>query len=92
MLMKTCDLPAAIGSALDSLPPALLSRSGSVFYTGWQSLLEPSPLYILGLNPGGDPVAQSGNTIAKHIAEFRECQEPWSAYADESWEGSAPGS
>jgi hypothetical protein len=86
--------PAAtenIDQMLDRLPTNLLTRSGSVFYTGKEAFAGQRPLYILGLNPGGDPLAQSDETVAKHIAEFRSRVHPWSAYSDESWRGARPG-
>jgi hypothetical protein len=84
-------IPAKISAALDALPSELRTRSGSVFYTGRSAFSEPSPLYILGLNPGGDPVLQAQETIERHIDAFRSRLEPWSAYADESWNGAKPG-
>lgn len=80
-----------IDAALDDLPDHLLSRSGSVFYTGKEAFEGQRPLYLLGLNPGGDPQAQLLNTVAKQIQDFRQRSQPWSAYADESWEGARPG-
>lgn len=80
-----------ISVALDQLSTDLLSRSGSVFYTGCEAFSGTKPLYLLGLNPGGDPTAQARNTIASHLEHFYNRQRPWSAYADDSWEGAAPG-
>lgn len=84
-------LPPLIDEALDRVSPVILPRSGSVFYTGKSAFQSESPLYLLGLNPGGDPQAQRDNTVAKHISEFRGRARPWSAYADDSWEGAPPG-
>jgi hypothetical protein len=81
----------AINSALNSIDPAILPRSGSVFYSGRAAFSKPSPIYLLGLNPGGDPVAQSTETVAVDIQEFRTPPSRWSAYADESWQGASPG-
>ncbi|CAM3101858.1 Uracil-DNA glycosylase-like domain-containing protein [Sphingomonas antarctica] len=81
----------AINDALDALPTSLLSRSGSIFYTGRAAFKAPSQLYILGLNPGGDPVAQAEDTIGTDRQRFLEGPASWSAYADESWAGAAPG-
>lgn len=81
----------AINEALDALPKALRVRSGSVFYTGKDAFKGNRAVYLLGLNPGGNPEAQSANTVAKHIEEFRARAVPWSAYADDRWEGAAPG-
>ena len=81
----------AVEAALDRIPAALLSRSGSIFYTGRAAFSVPSRLYIVGLNPGGDPVAQASETIAAHRLKFREGPAWWSEYADESWRGAMPG-
>lgn len=83
--------PRSIEDALDGLSQELLSRSGSVFYSGREAFTGQRPLYLLGLNPGGDPGAQATNTVAKHIHEFRTRRREWSAYADDSWEGAQPG-
>lgn len=83
--------PAAIDLALNALPPRLLGRSGSVFYTGREAFIGRQPLYLLGLNPGGDPVLQSRETIERALADYRNRNVPWSAYADDSWQGTVPG-
>lgn len=80
-----------IETALERLPTYILQRSGSVFYTGKDAFLGQNPLYILGLNPGGNPDIQRTNTVAGHIDDFRNRSAPWSAYADDSWEGMTPG-
>lgn len=84
-------IPARIDQELDNLPADILCRSGSVFYTAKHAFQGTRLLYLLGLNPGGDPVAQADNTVAGHVASFRERETPWSAYADDSWEGAPPG-
>ena len=82
----------SIDAALSALPPHLLARSGSVFYSGRDAFTGERPVYLLGLNRGGNPVAQATNTVSRHIEAFRTRVEPWSAYADDSWEGAPPGS
>lgn len=81
----------AIEAALDAIPASLLPRSGSVFYSGRAAFSAPSKLYILGLNPGGDPAVQAAETIGIHRQRFRDGQAWWSEYADESWRGAKPG-
>jgi hypothetical protein len=81
----------AIVAALDTIPQPLLDRSGSLFYSGRAAFAAPSRLYIVGLNPGGDPVAQAAETIGAHRQRFRDGQAWWSEYADESWRGAKPG-
>ena len=80
-----------IDTALDNLPEAICSKSGSVFYSGREAFTGKKSLYLLGLNPGGDPVAQVENTVDRHIVEHRQRQDRWSAYANDSWEGARPG-
>lgn len=80
-----------IGQALSDLPEGLTCRSGSVFYSALPAFSGASPIYILGLNPGGDPLAQAQNTVRKHITDWREQVAPYSCYVDEEWEGKAPG-
>ena len=48
------------------IPDHLLGESGKAFYSGRDAFGHQSPLYILGLNPGGDPRAQAEETIARH--------------------------
>ena len=81
----------AIVAALDAIPRALLDRSGSVFYSGRAAFAAPSKLYIVGLNPGGDPAVQAAETIGAHRQKFRDGTAWWSEYADESWCGALPG-
>src|SRR3546814_127078 len=50
--------PVSIDQALASLPPWLIERSGSLFYTGREAFAGRRQLYLLGLNPGGDPDLQ----------------------------------
>lgn len=80
-----------IAAALDAIPAPLLSQSGKVFYTGRGAFSGPNKLYILGLNPGGDPEAQAAETIGASLQQFRLGPAWWSDYADESWCGAAPG-
>ena len=87
----TTTIPAQITNALSNLPKSILERSGSVFYSGRMAFSSPSPLYVLGLNPGGCPLRQSGETVAADIDQFWTQPDEWSAYADESWEGKQPG-
>jgi hypothetical protein len=77
---------------LKLVDPALLPMSGRTFYTGRTAFAQPADIYLLGLNPGGDPEAQADETIARDISLLlNERPEAWSAYADESWRGFAVG-
>ena len=74
------------------IPENLLHVSGSVFYSGRNAFRSTSPLYVLGVNPGGSPEAQSGETIAWHTNKILTVEpDDWSAYRDESWRNAPPG-
>jgi hypothetical protein len=74
------------------IPDELLDVSGSVFYSGRNAFGSASPLYVLGLNPGGNPEAKSQETLAKHTYKVLNLEPAdWSAYRDESWRNSPPG-
>ncbi|MCA9863520.1 MAG: hypothetical protein R2853_11380 [Thermomicrobiales bacterium] len=75
-----------------SVPTHLLNKSGTVFYSGRDAFSNPSRLYLLGLNPGGSPSKQAGETLSWHSNRVLH-DEPanWSAYRDESWQGAPPG-
>ncbi|HEY3798520.1 MAG TPA: hypothetical protein VGL58_09205 [Caulobacteraceae bacterium] len=69
--------------------------SGGVLYSGRRAFSGPSPIYLLGLNPGGDPVKQASDTIGANIAvALSRPEDDWSEYVDGEWlkfaAGSAP--
>jgi len=75
-----------------SVPEALHHESGRVFYSGRDAFSNPSRLYLLGLNPGGSPLELSADTPSSHSnLVLRNAPNNWSAYRDESWQGSYPG-
>lgn len=53
----------AINAALDGIKTDILTRSGSVFYSGRSAFSRPASLYLLGLNPGGSPERQAAETV-----------------------------
>lgn len=74
------------------VPSHLWNVSGSVFYSGRSAFSAPSPLYLLGLNPGGSPIEQAEQTLRWHTDRVQsKYPKGWSAYRDESWKGHAPG-
>lgn len=81
----------AISTALEQVSPEIQCRSGSVFYSGRSAFSAPAPLYLLGLNPGGNPDRQAAETIGADIDQFLTERTDWSAYVDQSWEGRAAG-
>ncbi len=73
------------------LPATMLTRSGAVFNTGRSAFKAPSRLYLLGLNPGGDPATHEHETVGSQMAAVLAKPGHWSAFRDESWNGRAPG-
>jgi hypothetical protein len=74
------------------IPEDLSDVSGSVFYSGRSAFGARSPLYILGLNPGGSPEHQSDETVAWHTnGVLKKMPSEWSEYQDQSWKGAPPG-
>jgi hypothetical protein len=56
------------------------NRSGAVLYNGWSSV-RPGLLYLMGLNPGGDP-----DTIRETVLEsIDSMKDDHCAYTDECW-------
>lgn len=91
MVVANPTLHPEVAAALDAIPTLLPPRSGKVFYSVRGAFSEPRDLYILGLDPGGDPEAQAAETIGADLLRFREGPPWWSDYPDESWHGAPPG-
>lgn len=82
----------AIEALAEQIPKHLLDRSGKVFYAGRNAFSASSPIYMLGLNPGGPPGNHPAETVGNHTnSVLHTLPHDWSAYRDESWEGAAPG-
>lgn len=73
------------------IPVSLTSRSGSVFYSGRDAFSGTKDLYILGVNPGGSPEGRESESVEWHTDKVLKEKSDWSAYRDESWLGSLPG-
>lgn len=73
------------------IPPQLGANSGGVFYSGSDAFIPPKPLYVLGINPGGDPADHTDNTISESNKAFARVPARWSAYRDETWRGRGAG-
>ena len=75
-----------------AIPAELLDKSGKVFYSGRAAFSGKKSLYILGLNPGGDPEKLGNDSIEAHTEWVSTtAPEVWSAYRDERWMGKEPG-
>lgn len=74
-----------ITSALDALDDEMLDRSGSVFYSSRPAFSGKRQIYLLGLNPGGDPTTHKDDTVGKRINEWKDRTEPYSSYIKENW-------
>ena len=68
--------------------PDLLDSSGRVLYSAFRTM-QAGNLYILGINPGGDPVTLAANTIRANLTALPGCTE--NAYIDENWGKKGPG-
>lgn len=74
------------------IPKHLLPMSGSVFYSGRNAFTGQKDIYILGLNPGGDPGNPEEDTVGSHaLSVINDKPDDWSEYRDESWQGKPPG-
>ncbi|MDA0237716.1 MAG: uracil-DNA glycosylase family protein [Proteobacteria bacterium] len=74
------------------IPEHLQHLSGKVFYSGRNAFEQKAGIYVLGLNPGGDPSLHTEETVGAHTDWVLTKFDPdWSAYRDESWKGKAPG-
>ena len=81
----------SVENALKNVPASIMMRSGSVFYSGTSAFSQSTDLYILGLNPGGSPLNQNDETVARDLDDWRSLPARWSSYLDESWQGKPPG-
>lgn len=65
----------------------LLHLSGRILYSSHETL-KPGKIYLLGHNPGGDPVEQAAFTIGRDLDELPS--RTTNAYEDERWRGGYP--
>lgn len=75
-----------IAVAEERLKP-ILHRSGRILYSGAHTLRR-GPMYLLGLNPGGDPTTHD-DTVGSSLKDLSQRTE--NAYLDESWRNYAIG-
>ena len=70
--------------------------SGKAFYSGRKAFEASSRVYIVGINPGGDPSTHGSETVGNHTASLLSSENrDWSAFEHEKWgsktkPGSAP--
>jgi hypothetical protein len=81
-----------IEAAYKRIPSELRGQSGKVFYSGRDAFCKPASLYVLGVNPGGDPNSLTDETVSSHTKwVLDKAPADWSAYRDESWKAKLPG-
>jgi hypothetical protein len=73
------------------IPPSLHQVSGAVFNSGRNAFSAQSPLYILGLNPGGSVEKHEQQTVQWHTEKVSKKPADWAEYQDESWDGKTAG-
>ena len=70
----------------EHIPPELNEHSGAVFYSGRDAFSGLKDLYVLGLNPGGNPVERYDETIGWHTdIVLHDKPDRWSEYSCERW-------
>ena len=68
------------------IPSELKDCSGAVFYSGRDAFSGIKDIYVLGLNPGGDPFERPDETIRRHTdGVLRRKPSRWSEYSCERW-------
>ena len=90
---NTDDVVPLFDELLDLVPTELHPEPGEVFYSGATAFAQPSLLYLLGFNPGGDPARAelSRYTIAADLAASRApLRREWSGFEDD-WRDFGPG-
>lgn len=73
------------------VPDKFKSESGAVFNSGKSAFNKPSLLYMLGLNPGGDPEKHKIETLDFHTKKVLSRPDDWSEFRDERWNKREPG-
>ena len=74
------------------IPAEFMERSGAAFHSGRLAFSRSRDLYVLGLNPGGDPQSHKPLTIKANMERALGSEtSDWSAYLDECWEPSNRG-
>jgi hypothetical protein len=79
--MKNSDVVSALTQKLRDT--GLADMSGALLYSSIATLA-PGKLYVLGYNPGGDPLAETDNT-AIQLAKHAKKRPDWNEYIDGDW-------
>lgn len=89
----TCVPPTLYDELLSLVPGELHQEPGEVFYSGATAFQQPSRLYLMGFNPGGDPAneALTQYTIGADLEASRDPRRgDWSGF-DDDWREFGPG-
>ena len=81
--MKPVVNDSVITELLDAIPESLRGLSGTALYTGLDSWTNSSPLYLMGINPGGQPGTDTIYGNAENLLHNGPAN--YSAYRDERW-------
>lgn len=70
------------------ISPRLSDVSGKAFCSGREAFRRAGGIYVLGCNPGGDPLAHPQETVSAHTGfVLSAAPDLWSAFLDERWQG-----
>lgn len=67
------------------IPNELMDVPGHAFYTGEEGFTGNRPLYLLGLNPGGDGT----ETVRQQFQQLKAARRAYSAYVTHTWKPAA---
>lgn len=67
------------------IPEEMLDVPGHAFYTGEAGFTGQKPLYLLGLNPGGD----GAETVRQQFQQLKVAHSAYSAYVTHTWKPAA---
>lgn len=74
-----------LAAILDQVPQRLRHVSGAVLYSGREAWTGTADLYLMGLNPGGDPALETETVAAQVHRVLRIEDANYSSYRDDSW-------
>ena len=80
----------SLESFADLIPGELLNRSGEVFYSGRAAFSRRSDVYLLGYNPGSNPLDPRLHTMSSSIAEMAGRPDLFSLYYAQWEQGRDP--